>query len=364
MIILPIIAMLCAPALWMVLGRPRYLRPVNKGTASDNTISVIIPARNEENNIQQLLRTLQAQELRPLEIIVVNDQSSDGTAKVSRQLGATVIDAPPLPAGWNGKPWACQQGAEHAVGDWLSFLDADTLLEKNAFRSLQHLSQDTSTVYSICPYHRTVRLYEQLSAFFNVLMLAGSNAFGMKDLDNPALFGQCLLISRQHYNQADGHRTVKDKVLENFHLSARLNELGIRRQCFMGKNTISMRMFPNGFNELWRSWQKGFSAGAAHTEPKALFWSSVWISGLMFTLVSTPLALTTYSNTSYLVLTSIAYFLGVIQTIYAFRLAGNFSFVNALLFPIALLFYQLLFLASCVKQKCGTQTKWKGRNVN
>lgn len=364
MLILPIIALLCSPAIWMVLGRPKYAHSQETSNQSPRAISVIIPARDEEQNINNLLQSLEEQNHKALEIIVVNDSSTDRTAEVAMQLGATVIDAEPLPDGWNGKPWACHQGARHAQGDWYLFLDADTTLAPNALESLEQLTHTPHKVYSICPYHHVERPYEELSAFFNVLILAGSNAFGTADSDNPSLFGQCLLISRQHYSRSGGHETVKGKVLENFHLSARLNELSIKRQCFMGKDTVAMRMFPNGFPELWTSWQKGFSSGAAHTAPKALLWSSVWISGLMFTLVSLGLALTPYSTPTYLSFTAIAYFVGVMQASYAFRLAGNFSYLNALLFPVSLIFYQCLFFTSLIQKKRGKPTQWKGRNVN
>ena len=364
LIIFPCLALLCAPALWLVFSKPHTVPPSPKKTTEHCNISIIIPARNEELNIRNLLTSINAQQIKPLEIIVVNDGSTDQTAQIARELGATVIDAAPLPDDWKGKPWACHQGAQTAKGEWFLFLDADTQLEAGALKNLLNLTDTQHKVYSICPYHRIQRPYEELSSFFNVMMLTGSSAFGRKDNHASALFGQCMLISRTHYEQAGGHTTVKNQILENFHLANQLDQLGIQRQCYIGKGTVSMRMFPGGFKELWASWQKGFSGGAAHTAPSALLWSSIWISSLMFVLVSLGLLATPYTSQTYLTLTSTAYIFSSIQCFCAFRHAGSFSILNALFFPITLLFYQVLFFTSILNRKLGKQTQWKGRAVS
>ncbi len=364
LLIFPCLALLCAPALWIVLGRPRILTLDSAQPSPPSSISVIIPARNEEINIGNLLSSINAQCTAPLEVIVVNDGSTDRTSMIAQDHGALVIDAKPLPQDWKGKPWACQQGVDAAKGSSYLFLDADTSLSKNAISILGALTKKSKKVYSICPYHKIKKPYEQLSSFFNVLMLAGSNAFKLKDANNPALFGQCMLISREHYLQSGGHAAVKDKVLENFHLSAILKEIGIERECYMGKGIVNMRMFPNGFGELWSSWQKGFSNGAANADPQALLWSSVWISGLMFCVVSLLLLLTPYTSPMYHWFTGATYLIIMSQCMWAFRWAGSFSIINALFFPITLIFYQILFFTSIVNGRLGKKSRWKGREVS
>jgi 4,4'-diaponeurosporenoate glycosyltransferase len=130
------IILFVALALWstgfLLLGR---LRPGARAGAAGSppSLSVIIPARNEEHNLPTLLRSLHSQSLRPGEIIVVDDGSTDRTADTARQLGATVVPSRPLPEGWRGKTWACHQGAQSARGELLLFLDADTWFEPNGF---------------------------------------------------------------------------------------------------------------------------------------------------------------------------------------------------------------------------------------
>ena len=106
---LPIIALLISFAILFFLCRPRYL---TSKTAKAGKISIIIPARDEEHNITKLLTSIRSQSSQPLEILVIDDQSIDKTAEVARELGATVIAGKEMPAGWKGKTWACQQGAD------------------------------------------------------------------------------------------------------------------------------------------------------------------------------------------------------------------------------------------------------------
>ena len=369
MLVLPGLAILLAPAIWLIMGRPRFL---HHAVAEDkrSAITIIIPARNEESNIARLLVSISQQSLRPSQIIVVDDHSTDDTARIATKLGARVISAEALPEGWMGKPWACQQGANAALEDqpenWLLFLDADTTLEPGAIASLHKLTQKTKGVHSVCPYHQTERPYEQLSAFFNVLMLAGVNAFGHRNSSDShsALFGQCLLISSEHYLQVDGHSRVKNKALENFHLATELRQQEIPCTCYLGKGQINMRMFPKGFRELWHSWKKGFSGAAAHTGGNALLFSSLWISSMMLTIVCLLLITLTQTPEYFAAVTTAAYIINALQCLIVFKLAGDFSPWNALLFPVCLLFYQVLFFSSIIDKKRGKQTEWKGRKVH
>ena len=96
---------------------PRLRRPVaTDAPATTQPVSVIVPARNEERNLPTLLRSLAEQSVKPREVVVVDDGSTDRTAEIARQCGATVIASQPLPEGWRGKTWACHQGAPSVRG--------------------------------------------------------------------------------------------------------------------------------------------------------------------------------------------------------------------------------------------------------
>src|SRR5271163_4007679 len=171
-----------APALICALGIPAGLLlirriPVCPPARSHPAISlsIVIPARNEERNIPRLLQSIaESTEYSP-EVLVVDDASTDSTALVARNLGATVIASAPLPVGWTGKTWACHQGVLHATGDTLLFLDADTYFVKGGLDRVIACwlcERDSGLVLSLLPYHAMDAAYEQLSLFFSILMAA------------------------------------------------------------------------------------------------------------------------------------------------------------------------------------------------
>ncbi|MBK1835554.1 glycosyltransferase [Roseibacillus ishigakijimensis] len=362
----PLIALLLGPSLWLILGRPRFLSPPPR-SAKEGRISIIIPARNEEHRLGRLLSSLAENQHPPHEILVVDDESTDGTARVAGDLGATVISTPPRPAEWQGKPWACETGARAATGDWLLFLDADTWFEPGGFDKISHLTGDDRSVSSLCPHHCPGSAIEELSAFFNLVMVAGSNAFRLRPSaqSESALFGQSLLISRALYQEAEGHHSVRNQVLENFHLAGLIREKGGHCQVFLGRGVLAMRMFDQGLGQIWNSWKKGFTTGAKQTNRQALLLISLWLTGAMTILVSLPFALFyPHADPAFVPLLAAGYLFYAAQCGWAFRLVGRFSPLTALLFPIALTFYQVLFFTALRDQKKGKTTPWKGRDVH
>ena len=148
---------------FFILGRIRMRGREVPPRRPDASLSVIIPARNEEHNLPALLRSINAQSVRPQEVIVVDDASTDRTAEVACSLGATVISSQPLPGGWLGKTWACQQGANTAHGNTLLFVDADTWFETGGLERI--LAHYNTGALSVGPYHAVRLPYEQLSVF-------------------------------------------------------------------------------------------------------------------------------------------------------------------------------------------------------
>ncbi len=363
--VIPALALLLWPSLWLVLGRPRKVPEADAVSpdtgATDAGISIIIPARDEEDVIGRLLDSLHAQSLRPREIIVVDDGSTDKTAAIAREKGATVLSGQALPPDWRGKPWACFQGARAAAAPWLLFLDADTELEPDAMNKLTALTANAAAAYSVCPYHSLSRTHEQLSAFFNLCMVAGAGAFGIGGAG--ALFGQCLLVSKDNYNQVGGHETVKNHVLENLYLAEAFSRQGIGRVCYLGRETIRMRMYPESLRSLWRGWSKGFLSGASATAGLPLALCSAWITGAMTAMVALLLLSVVNPSPAYILTALLAYGLYAVQCAWSFRLVGAYSIWTAVFYPVPLLFYQALFFTALMPgRRAGTL--WKGRHVH
>jgi 4,4'-diaponeurosporenoate glycosyltransferase len=319
------------------------------------SISVIIPARNEAANLPVLLASLRNASFSPTEILVVDDGSTDATASIAAQLGATVIPSATLPTGWTGKTWACHQGALATTGEAFFFLDADTRFTPNGFsRIIEHFATlSPNTALSILPFHRTKRWYEELSLFFNILVAMGAGGFGK--LDPPHLFGQSLLIRRDLYTLSGGHTSVKHEILENLHLAEHLRAANGIPTTLGGRGTLEMRMFPEGLTQLRESWRKAFATGAGLTSPLVLGLSIYWLAAAVLTAI---LAVAIHSPTF-----AALYLLNAIQIAFYARQLGTFRWVTALLYPIPLAFYFAVFAQSLWRRTHNQPVTWRGRQL-
>jgi 4,4'-diaponeurosporenoate glycosyltransferase len=305
------------------------------------------------------LQSIAISAVRPAEILVVDDGSTDGTALIAQRFGATVITSPPVPAGWTGKTWACHQGAQRAVGDHLLFLDADTFF---VGRGLDNLvaswirERDPRLVLSLLPYHAMGAAYEQLSLFFNVLMAAGAGGFGL--VSEPRLFGQCLLIAKETYFAVDGHAAVRGFVLENLNLARLIRASGARIVCLGGRGALHMRMFPEGVGQMSDSWTKAFIHGAAASDGFVLASAVVWISALW----STALLLIVPHDYGRLGL-GVIYVLLSLQLVWLGRQIGSYRSLTCLLYPLPLMYYCAVFGRSAARRALRRKTVWRGRQV-
>lgn len=320
-------------------------------------LSIIVPARNEERNLPRLLRSIASAALRPPEVLVVDDGSSDNTAAVASDFGAIVLPSAPLPAGWNGKTWACYQGARHSTSELLLFLDADTWFVPGGLdRVIARWERmgDPNLVLSLLPWHAMIAGYEQLSLFFNLLMASAGFAMPAR----PRLFGQSLLVTREMYIAAGGHAAVRGLVLENFVFADRLRAAGARLICLAGAGTLHMRMFSEGSGQMCESWAKGFAQGAAHSEGLVVGCSVVWISALWSTVLLLLVPFD-YGRISLL----LVYLLLAAQLAWLSRRIGNFHPLTCLLYPVPLIYFCSVFAVSVARRALGIRTSWRGREV-
>ena len=361
----------CAVFIFWLLGFLFFWKiPLPKGKAGPYpplpALSVIIPARNEEKNLDRLLRSLGQGDTLPDEIIVVDDHSEDATYEVGIRAGCTVIRSAEIPEGWVGKTWACWQGAGRARGDLILFLDADTVLEKSGLLRIGSASLEKGGLVSVYPYHRMERLYEQLSAFFNLIALAGSGSVTMLGslLKPRGAFGPCILCSRKDYLAIGGHASerVRGEILETLPLGEAFREAGLPIQPYGGKGTISYRMYPSGLGSLLEGFGKSYGVGFQSTPPLILAMIVLWIAGGFSTtrhliqngLLGDFAALAVWAGMDLLY---------VLQIFWMLTRIGNFRFSTALFFQIPLLFFLAVFLLSLFRTFVLRRVTWKGRTV-
>lgn len=238
------------------------------GAGGRPVTSVLVPARDEEGRLPETLEGLCRQ--RVAEILVLDDGSADGTASVVRRAAVAdprvrLLAGAPVPSGWTGKTWACQQLAEAARGELLVFCDADVLVAEGALDAVwdSMVSQDAD-VFSVFPRQRTVRLGERLLvplidevllAFLpHVLLRLPVTAAATAN-------GQLIAFWRAAYAAVGGHGGVAGEVVEDVALARRVRRCGLRLGLALGGDLVGARMY-RGYRESVRGFGK--SLRAAH----------------------------------------------------------------------------------------------------
>jgi len=347
--------------LWKI---PKCNESTIDGKKSNLSISVIIPARNEEKNLDNLFNSLNNQTVKVKEIILVDDSSRDKTPVIGRKHNAKVISLKSLPKGWVGKSWACYNGAKTATGDYIIFLDADTLLKNNGIENILSCLKRYQGVISLQPYHKIKKIYENLSLFFNIISLAGMGAFTpFQTRINPiGAFGPCLICKREDYFKIDGHKSIKGKVMEDIEIGKRFIEAKIPVVCLGGKGTIDFRMYPGGFVEMIRGWSKSFGNGAKSTSIPILIMVIAWIVGSIFPLNLLADGLSPFIPN--IILVAAVFYLAFIAQIYwmSYRI-GNFSIWALVFYPIPLTFFVIVFFYSLIITIFRKRVTWKDRVI-
>jgi 4,4'-diaponeurosporenoate glycosyltransferase len=344
---------------------PRCARSQGVSTERRPSISVVIPARNEAHSLPVLLASLRNGDSVPDEIIVVVGQCEDDTKEVAKGEGVTVIDSEPLPEGWIGKPWACYQGARLAKGDILIFLDADTCLEKGGLRDIVDTYLEADGIASIQPYHKPRKLHEQLSLFFNIVMMGAMGPFTLmgRRISPIGLFGPCIVMGEAYYLESGGHVAVKGDVVEDLALGERLKKRNLPIHCYGGQGTISFRMYPNGIRELVDGWSKGFATGARMAHIPLLVAIIAWVGSGISATVSAIGAVWSMQSTAIMWWT-LAYVAYAIQVHWMASRVGTFKLYTALLFPVSLLFFVVVFFRSVFLISVRRSVRWKGMAIS
>lgn len=232
-------------------------------------ISVCIPARNEERNIRACAVAVLHQEYPNLEVIVLDDRSTDATPEILRQLSAQndrlkVISGSDLPRGWAGKPHALYQASASARGDWLCFIDADTFLEPSALASTHVKAIETHADMF------TIMTFQVLGSFWErtvmpLVMTALSVGFSPRKVNDPATKdaianGQFILIKRSVYDAIGGHASVKNSIVEDKAISEQVKWNGYRLVVADGRKAARTRMYTS-LPEMWEGWTKNIYLG-------------------------------------------------------------------------------------------------------
>src|ERR1051326_6232728 len=237
-------------------------------------VSVIIPSRNEERNIERCARSVLAALYPSLEVIVVDDHSTDATGEIARAIGRednrlAVVDAPDLPEGWFGKQWACATGSWIARGQLLLFTDADTRHAPDLLpRAVNALRDRDAALLSVAGHQEMHSFWERIiqPQMFGLLSIRYggtehvSNARRAVDV---IANGQFILVRRDAYDAVGGHAAVRHRVAEDMALGQEFFRAGKRVVLMLALHQFSTHMYAS-LRELVRGWRKNIYAGGRH----------------------------------------------------------------------------------------------------
>ena len=334
-------------------------------------VSLLVPARNEARSIEGCARGLLAQDYPDFEVIILDDESTDGTGEILARLASEdkrlrVIRGQPLPSGWLGKNWACQQLSQAASGDYLLFTDADTSHDPLMLRdSIAAALATQADLLSGMPHQEVKTWGEQLLvpilawSFMAFIPLALAERVRAAFLS--VSIGQFLLFRRSAYDVSGGHTAVRDKVVEDFELARNIKKAGLQWRFVDATTRIQCRMYHN-FREVFDGLSKNLYVVFGNVFFFALAWTALVISFLEPQLILL-LALIGIVLPVKLVLLSI---LAIGQAILLWGLTDlrfGFPIKQAALYPITIVLSVVIGLRSMFAHLFKRGVTWKGRSV-
>ncbi len=271
---------------WVVLPlatilRARHSRSLNEESAVTPAdaprVSVVIPARNEAHNIERCVRSALATEYPRLEVVAVDDHSTDGTGAILARISdgdarLRVVTPEPLPADWFGKQWACTAGANASTGDVIAFFDADTVhapdLIPRAVNAMRSRDADLLTVAGMQELGSFWERLIQPQVFSVMVMRYGGTETvnASRHASDKIANGQCIFVQRSAYEATGGHAAVRSKVAEDLAMAQHYFRTGRRAFLVLGLTQLSTRMYTS-LDELIAGWGKNLYAGGRDAAP-------------------------------------------------------------------------------------------------
>jgi glycosyltransferase involved in cell wall biosynthesis len=347
-------------------GQPQSQQSAIADEPREDSVSVLIPARNEERNIRDAISAVLANRDLDLEIIVLDDHSTDGTAKIVSEMARgdfrlRLESAPLLPGGWCGKQHACAVLAQHAKHSYLVFLDADVRLSADALgRMVGFVREADVALASGVPFQKLGTLSELLLLpLIHFVLLAFLPIHRMRQTTAPgcsAGCGQLFIARRDAYQACGGHANIRDSLHDGIQLPRLFRKAGFRTDLFDATDLATCRMF-NGNGEVWRGLARNATEGLA--APKMILPMTIFLLGgqvLPFFLLTPAFSL---SQEQFL-LALLAVLFALLPRLIATRRFRQ-PVLSALLHPLGVIGLLCIQWYAFLSSFLGRPRQWRGR---
>jgi chlorobactene glucosyltransferase len=333
-------------------------------------LSIVVPARNEQRQIENCVESLLAQRYADFEVVVVDDCSEDQTPAILQQMASAnprlrVVHGETLPAGWVGKPWALEQGARVADGRWLLFTDADTVHDPDGAASAVAAARASNVdVLSLLTEQDLGTLSERMlmpSLFLAILDGTGPiGDVGDKTKSDVALFnGQYILTSRTAYAALGGHAAVRNEIAEDLELARRFKRDGRFRIALAASKGVARTRMYRSLREIWDGFVKNFALGIARRPA----WATLGILALACVSPLSPLILLLLlASVRWGDAVALASSLALVLVVASYRMrSAGLPRYAALWLPIGTAFVVAVSIASVLLYASGRGVWWRGR---
>jgi chlorobactene glucosyltransferase len=341
-------------------------------SAEARSVAVIVPARDEADNIPRCLAALSAQAGSAPRIFVVDDQSADATAAIvasfaERDPRIQLLRAPPLPTGWVGKCHACWVGSRAALtADWLCFLDADVFAEPMLIATAVETAEvEALDLLSLAPRHELESFAERLILPCGLYLLAFTRdvrRIAASDRPDVNITGQFMLVRRAAYEAAGGHGAVRDAICEDTALAGLIKRSGRKIALHGGERLLSTRMY-TGWRNLWPGLAKNLVdmlGGTSSTILTALIGLALAWAAVLVPLMDAVAC----HNGAPRACAALALALPASAAAFGLHLAGtrffHIPFWYGLIFPLGYTAGALIAIDS-VRRRLSGRVTWKGR---
>ncbi len=353
-----------------------YLDKFENTCESSPKVSIIIPARNEEEFIGKCLDSLIKQDYKNYEIIVIDDSSNDATGKIISEYAKKYskiipVSARPKPDGWMGKNWACMEGYRKSTGDLLLFTDADTKHSKNVLSlAVSHLISFNLDALTAIPKMLTFDFWTSITLPMISTFL--HTRFSALNVNNPAkktgyFFGSFFILKKSTYEEVGMHEGVKQEIIEDGALGKKVKELGYKMKMVRGEHLIDA-VWARDRITLWNALKRlmvplYFQSGKIAI---GIFFAVLFLLFIPFPVfaVSSILPVEITSAKILCISAAIASILIYIGAIIEVKIGLELRFVHALFAPLGSLVVVLGFLSGLIQAKSASAVTWKERSYS
>ena len=339
-------------------------------------VSIILPARNEEEFLGKCLDSLVDQDYKDYEIIVIDDSSEDSTGKIISEYAkknskVIHVSAREKPEGWMGKNWACMEGYRKATGELLLFTDADTTHKPNVISlAVSHLLSFELDALSTIPKMLTFDFWTNITLPMISTFL--HTRFSALNVNNPSkktgyFFGSFFILKKSTYEQVGMHEGVKHEIIEDGALGKKVKESGYKMKMVRGEHLVEA-IWARDKTTLWNALKRLMIPLYLQSGKIAIgiFFAVLFLLFVPFPILATSVLLPaeTLSSKILCVTAFAASLLIYIGAIIEAKVGLELRFVHALFAPLGSLVVVLGFLSGLLQAKKTSSVTWRGRSYS